>query len=77
MARIEEHIEELLKLPVEDRAQAAKVLLDSLDGERDVGAEEAWAAEIERRIARIQAGQANLIASEDAIGRIQQAARKQ
>jgi putative addiction module component (TIGR02574 family) len=77
VARIEEHIEELLKLSVEDRAQAAKVLLDSLDGERDTGAEEAWAVEIERRIARIEAGQAKLIASEDALARIQRAARVQ
>ncbi len=30
MASVEEHLRELLKLPVEDRAHAAKILLDSL-----------------------------------------------
>ena len=74
---LDEHIQQLLKLPVEDRARAAKVLLSSLDGETDAGAEDAWATEIERRIARIQAGQATLIASEDAIERIRKAARGQ
>jgi hypothetical protein len=33
MAQAEEHLRELLKLPVEDRARAAKLLLDSLDEE--------------------------------------------
>ena len=33
MARAEEHIQALLSLPVEDRAHAAKLLLDSLDDE--------------------------------------------
>jgi hypothetical protein len=36
MARVEEYLGELLKLPVEDRAHAARVLLDSLG---DAGAE--------------------------------------
>jgi hypothetical protein len=45
MARVEEYLGELLKLPVEDRAHAAKVLLDSLgdartDGPRQVDAGE-------------------------------------
>jgi len=31
MARAEDHIRELLKLPPDDRARAARVLLDSLD----------------------------------------------
>lgn len=74
---LDEHIEELLKLSVEERARAAKMLLSSLDGEPDAGSEDAWVTEIERRIARIQAGQATLIASEDAIARIRKAARGQ
>ena len=77
MARAEEHIQELLKLPVEDRAHAAKLLLDSLDGEVDADAEEAWAAEIERRLAKIQAGEAKLISATDAVARVQRAARGQ
>ena len=31
VATVDDHIQELLKLPVEDRAHAAKLLLDSLD----------------------------------------------
>jgi putative addiction module component (TIGR02574 family) len=77
MARAEEHLQALLMLPVEDRAHAAKLLLDSLDGEVDADAEEAWAAEIERRLAKIQAGEATLISAADAAARIQRAARGQ
>lgn len=75
VAHGDEHIQELLKLPIEDRAHAAKVLLDSLDGDIDADAEEAWGVEIERRLGRIQAGEAKLISADDAIARIQRAAR--
>ena len=45
------HVDELLKLPVEERSAAAEALLLSLeDSVDDVGAEQAWTAEIERRI---------------------------
>ena len=77
MARAEEHLQALLKLPVEDRAHAAKLLLESLEGDIDADAEAAWAAEIERRLARIQSGEATLISAADAAARIQRAARGQ
>jgi len=77
MARADEHVDELLKLPVEDRASAAKRLLDSLDGELEPDAAEAWAHEIERRLAKLQAGEAKHISADDAIVRIQRAARGQ
>lgn len=44
MARVEEYLGELLKLPVEDRAHAAKVLLDSL-GEAPEGTRQGDACE--------------------------------
>jgi putative addiction module component (TIGR02574 family) len=47
-----------LKLPVPERAQVAAELLASLDGESDADVEEAWAAEIERRVERIRTGKA-------------------
>jgi hypothetical protein len=75
MARSEEHLEALLKMPVEDRAHAAKRLLESLEGDVDADAEDAWAAEIERRLARIQSGEATLVSAADAAARIQRAAR--
>ena len=44
MARAEEHIRELLKLPPDDRARAARMLLDSLDedGPSDDKLRAAW-----------------------------------
>jgi len=52
-------------LPAEDRARLAEELLDSLEGELDVGAEAAWEHEIERRVAEIESGAVTLITSED------------
>jgi len=75
MARAEEHIQELLKLPVEDRAHAAKLLLDSLDGDVDPDAEDAWSVEIERRLAKIEAGEAKLVPMDEAVARLHRAAR--
>ncbi len=74
MAR-EEHIQELLKLPIEDRAHAAKLLLDSLDGDADVDAEDEWAVEIEGRLAKIDAGEAKLVPLDEAVARLSRAAR--
>lgn len=48
-----------LQLPVPDRAEVAAELLASLDGESDADVEEAWAAEIERRVERLRSGSAN------------------
>jgi hypothetical protein len=48
------HVDELLKLPSDQRSEAAEILLESLEDEpADDPAEVAasWAAEIERRIA--------------------------
>jgi len=55
---------EALLLPREDRARLADRLLASIYGDRDV--DDAWAAEIERRIAEVEAG-APLIAAEPAL----------
>ena len=45
-----------LRLDDEARAELAAELVASLDGPADVDAESAWDAEIERRIASIEAG---------------------
>src|SRR5512140_3378659 len=42
----------------EERGGLAERLAQSLDGDLDPNAESAWAAEIERRLARIDSGQA-------------------
>jgi putative addiction module component (TIGR02574 family) len=45
-----------LRLDNETRAELAAELLASLDGPSDPDAEQAWDAEIERRIAAIESG---------------------
>jgi len=47
---------EALRLDVKARAEIASELLASLDGPPDPGAEQAWAAEIERRVKALEAG---------------------
>jgi putative addiction module component (TIGR02574 family) len=47
---------EAADLPEHDRATLAGLLIDSLEGEPDLGVEAAWTAEIERRLAEVDAG---------------------
>ena len=49
-----------LRLDLKARAELATELLASLDGPADTGAEAAWAEEIERRVAAIEAGTVEL-----------------
>lgn len=53
-------IEDVLSLPEDQRAELAVRLLQSLDREIDPDAEEAWATEIERRCAAVDAGEITL-----------------
>lgn len=48
---------ELDKLPLEQRAELAQYLIRSLDEEEDEEAEQAWAAELDRRAAQIKNGE--------------------
>lgn len=71
MARAEEHIRELLKLPIEDRAHAAKLLLDSLDdGIDDPEAEGLKVAELVRRAQAVREGRAELVDADEARRRV-------
>jgi putative addiction module component (TIGR02574 family) len=71
MARADDHIEALLKLPAQDRARAAKLLLDSLDGEpEDPEAEALRAAELSRRALAVADGTAELVDSDEVRRRI-------
>ena len=56
-----------LQLTPEERAQLADRLLASLF--EDSGVEDAWAAEVERRIEEIESGRSKLIPAADAIAR--------
>ncbi|MBM4079425.1 MAG: addiction module protein, partial [Planctomycetes bacterium] len=49
-------LQEALRLPSEARAALAGALLDSLDDGVDEHAEDAWRAEIDRRVAELDSG---------------------
>jgi putative addiction module component (TIGR02574 family) len=60
-----------LRLDADARAELASELLASLDGPSDPDAEAAWQAEIERRVAAIEAGKAKLESWADVTRRIE------
>jgi len=53
--------EKAAELSIPDRAELAGLLLESIDEPPDAGVEEAWAAEIERRMADYRAGRVKTI----------------
>jgi putative addiction module component (TIGR02574 family) len=71
MARTEDHLAELLRMPLEERAHAARALLDSLDeDERDDDAEPAQVTELLRRMKAFDAGHVTLINNAEARSRV-------
>lgn len=58
---VEELYEQASHLPPEDRAELAGKLLESIHDSPDEGVEEAWAAEIESRMADYRAGRVKTI----------------
>ena len=62
---------EALKLTPEERVLLADHLLASVGAQGEV--EEAWAAEVERRLSEIESGHAKLVPVEQAIKRARQA----
>ena len=58
---VEELYERAAELPPSDRAELAGLRLESIEDEPDEGVEEAWAAEIEHRIAEYRAGRVRTI----------------
>lgn len=67
--------DDALALAEDDRAKLAARLVESLDGEIDAEAGDAWATEIERRLANIDSGEAKLLSSDEAVARLHRAAR--
>jgi putative addiction module component (TIGR02574 family) len=67
-------LEEALLLPTEARAALAGELIQSLEDRVDEDAEEAWSAEIRRRLEQLDAGTAKTIPWREARRRIYQAA---
>jgi putative addiction module component (TIGR02574 family) len=60
-----------LKLSAEERAELADRLIASLFEDQEI--EDAWAAEVERRIEEIESGRAKLVPAAEAIARIRAA----
>jgi putative addiction module component (TIGR02574 family) len=63
--------EKASRLPESERAELALSLIESLGGPAEEGVEEAWGREIERRIAEIEHGKAQLISAEEVFTRLQ------
>lgn len=62
---------EAMKLAPEERARLADRLIASLSDDAEV--EETWAAEVERRIAEIEAGRVPVVPAAEAIARARDA----
>jgi putative addiction module component (TIGR02574 family) len=58
---------EALKLSAQERARLVDRLIASLSDDADV--DEAWAAEVERRIAEVEAGRVSMVPAVDVIAR--------
>ena len=63
-------LHEAMELEVSERAELAAELLASLEGEPEEEVEAAWAAEIQQRIERIEAGTEKMLPWEDVRRRI-------
>jgi putative addiction module component (TIGR02574 family) len=59
--RIQQVLREALQLPPKARADIAGTLLRSLDSREDPNVEEAWAAEVDRRVAEVDSGKVKLV----------------
>lgn len=66
---------EAMKLPPEDRARLADHLLASLADNEGAQVHAAWAEELERRIADIEAGREPMVPLKDALQRARSALR--
>ena len=60
-------LQSALSLPPDDRVEIAESLILSLDEERAAEIEEAWAAEIKRRLDSIDKGDVKLVPWEEAL----------
>ncbi len=65
-----ELLQKALSLPEKERAELACSLIDSLDDKVDAGAQEAWDAEIARRIHELDSGEAQAIPWDEVRSRV-------
>lgn len=64
--------EEAMRLDPKERAALMRLLVDMLDAESEDGADEAWQAEIERRIEELDSGQVQAVPWEELRARLYQ-----
>lgn len=72
---VRELYEKASHLPAEDRAELAGLLLESIEDPADDGVDEAWAAEIERRMADYRAGKVKTVPWSEIRARLHRANR--
>ena len=70
----EQILQSALSLPEAERAEIAVALIHSLDTQVDDAVDEAWAMEIERRIATIDKGEVALIPFDDVLAEMRRRA---
>ena len=64
--------DEAMRLDPKERATLMRLLVDTLDTEAEEGAEDAWRAEIERRIADLDSGAVETVPWEELRARLYQ-----
>lgn len=67
--------EKASELPLNERAELAGLLLDSLEDRPSGSAEQAWAAEIERRMAEYRAGRVKTLSWQEVRAHLHRADR--
>jgi putative addiction module component (TIGR02574 family) len=65
-----ELFEEAMKLDPQERATLLRLLVEALDAQMEEGVDEAWRAEIERRMAELDAGSVETIPWEEVRARL-------
>jgi putative addiction module component (TIGR02574 family) len=63
--KVQAILEQALKLSLAERAHMAEQLIASLDEGLDVGAEQAWQKEVQRRLEQIDPGEVQTISWEE------------
>ena len=67
-----ELFEEAMRLGPEERATLVRLLIDALDAKSEEGTEDAWRAEVERRIAELDSGVVEAVPWEELRARLYQ-----
>jgi putative addiction module component (TIGR02574 family) len=67
-----ELFEEAMRLDPAERAILMRLLIDTLDSDSEEGAEDAWRAEVERRIAELDSGAVEVVPWEEFRARLYQ-----